>query len=155
MLPLVEAVSFVLLGVMAIIAFLDGLTLTVALVSIFATGCIRALHHPVRLSYAHDLLGGTKLAGALGALSVMGRIGMLFGALMAGTVMEFADAASAYALLAMTHLLALSALVRGYRIFRKPYAKRIGTNVRDLDERVAEIIRSWLEAMAQSPATRR
>ncbi len=112
MLPLVEAVSFVLLGVMAIIAFLDGLTLTVVLVSIFATGCIRALHHPVRLSYAHDLLGGTKLAGALGALSVMGRIGMLFGALMAGTVMEFADAASAYALLAMTHLLALSALVR-------------------------------------------
>ena len=50
---------------------------------------------------------------------------------------------------------ALSALLRGYRIFRKPYAKRIGTNVRDLDERVAEITRTWLEAMAQSPATRR
>ena len=112
MLPLVEAVSFLILGSMAIIALLDGLTLTVVLASIFAMGCIRALHHPVRLSYAHDLLGGTKLAGALGALSVMGRIGMLFGALMAGTVMEFADAASAYALLAMTHLLALSALVR-------------------------------------------
>lgn len=112
MLPLVEAVSFLILGSMAIIALFDGLTLTVVLASIFAMGCIRALHHPVRLSYAHDLLGGTKLAGALGALSVMGRIGMLFGALMTGTVMEFADAASAYALLAMTHLLALSALVR-------------------------------------------
>ena len=50
---------------------------------------------------------------------------------------------------------ALSALLRGYRIFRKPYAKRIGTNVRDLDQRIAEITRTWLEAMAQPPATRR
>jgi AcrR family transcriptional regulator len=47
---------------------------------------------------------------------------------------------------------ALSALVRGYRIFRKPYAKRIGTDADDLDKRVAEIARSWLEAMARPPA---
>jgi AcrR family transcriptional regulator len=50
---------------------------------------------------------------------------------------------------------ALSALLRGYRIFRKPYAKRIGTNVRDLDERVAEITCTWLEAMAPPPGTSR
>jgi hypothetical protein len=35
--------------------------------------------------------------------------------------------------------------------FRKPYAKRIGTSVGDLDERVAVIVRTWLEAMAQPP----
>jgi len=48
---------------------------------------------------------------------------------------------------------ALSALLRGYRIFREPYAKRIHTDADDLDERVAEIARTWLEAMARPPVT--
>ena len=47
---------------------------------------------------------------------------------------------------------ALSALIRGYRIFREQYAKRIDTDAGDLDERVAEIVRAWLEAMAGPPA---
>ena len=46
----------------------------------------------------------------------------------------------------------LSALARGYRIFRKPFAKRIGVGVNELDTRVTEIARIWLEAMAQPPA---
>ena len=46
---------------------------------------------------------------------------------------------------------ALSALLRGYRIFREPYAKRIDTDADDLDERVAAIVRTWLEAMAEPP----
>ena len=49
--------------------------------------------------------------------------------------------------------IALSALLRGYRIFRKPLAARINTNVKDLDKRVAAIVRTWLEAMAEPPAT--
>ena len=36
---------------------------------------------------------------------------------------------------------ALSALQRGYRIFRKPYAKRLGIPVCDLDSRMAAIVR--------------
>ena len=44
---------------------------------------------------------------------------------------------------------ALSALQRGYRIFRKPLAARVNTNVKDLDDRVAAIVRTWLEAMAE------
>jgi AcrR family transcriptional regulator len=47
---------------------------------------------------------------------------------------------------------ALSSLLRGYRIFRKQYAKRIDADAGDLDERVAEIVRAWLEAMAGPPA---
>jgi len=47
---------------------------------------------------------------------------------------------------------ALSALVRGYRIFREAYAKRIDADADDLDERVAAIVRTWLEAMAEPPA---
>ncbi len=47
---------------------------------------------------------------------------------------------------------ALSSLLRGYQIFREPYAKRIDTNAADLDKRVAAIVRTWLEAMAEPPA---
>ena len=47
---------------------------------------------------------------------------------------------------------ALSALARGYRIFRKPFAKRIGVGVNELDARVTAITRTWLEAMARPPA---
>jgi AcrR family transcriptional regulator len=48
---------------------------------------------------------------------------------------------------------ALTALRRGYSIFRKPLAARMGTNVKDLDKRLAAIVRTWLEAMAAPPAT--
>jgi AcrR family transcriptional regulator len=48
---------------------------------------------------------------------------------------------------------ALVALRRGYSIFRRPLAARINTNVKDLDERVATILRTWLEAMAKPPAS--
>ena len=46
---------------------------------------------------------------------------------------------------------ALSAFVRGYRIFRLPYAKRVGIEPNELDDRVNKILRTWLEAMAQPP----
>ena len=44
---------------------------------------------------------------------------------------------------------ALSALVRGYRIFHDQYAKRIDTDTDDLDARITGIVRTWLEAMAR------
>lgn len=47
---------------------------------------------------------------------------------------------------------ALTALTRGYRIFRLPLAKRMGIGARELDARVTEIMRSWLEAMSRPPA---
>ena len=46
---------------------------------------------------------------------------------------------------------ALSAFFRGYRIFRVPYAKRVGIKPDELDDRVGKILRTWLEAMAQPP----
>ncbi|MCB1685032.1 MAG: hypothetical protein KDI31_11110 [Pseudomonadales bacterium] len=47
---------------------------------------------------------------------------------------------------------ALSALLRGYRIFHEQYARRIDTNADDLDARITEVVRLWLKAMAQPPA---
>ncbi len=49
---------------------------------------------------------------------------------------------------------AISARQRGYCILRKPFAKRIDTDADDLDKRVAAMVRSWFEAMAEPPATR-
>jgi AcrR family transcriptional regulator len=46
----------------------------------------------------------------------------------------------------------LTALSRGYRIFRIPLAKRMGIGARELDARVTAIVRTWLEAMARPPA---
>jgi hypothetical protein len=47
---------------------------------------------------------------------------------------------------------ALSALLRGYRIFRLPYAKRIGIAPDELDIRVSKIFRGWLESLEKPPA---
>jgi AcrR family transcriptional regulator len=49
---------------------------------------------------------------------------------------------------------ALTALSRGYRIFRIPLAKRMGIGARELDARVTEIVRTWLEAMSRPPTAR-
>lgn len=48
---------------------------------------------------------------------------------------------------------ALSALLRGYRIFHEQYARRIDADPDNLDARVTEIVRIWLEAMARPPTT--
>lgn len=44
---------------------------------------------------------------------------------------------------------AISAFFRGYRIFRLPYARRVGIDPNELDDRVGKILRTWLEAMVQ------
>ena len=46
----------------------------------------------------------------------------------------------------------LSALLRGYRIFRDPYANRLNIEAKDLDKRVSEIMRIFLESMARAPS---
>ena len=46
---------------------------------------------------------------------------------------------------------ALSAFGRGYRIFRLPYAKRVGLTPEELDQHVSLILTSWLAAMADPP----
>lgn len=46
---------------------------------------------------------------------------------------------------------ALSALLRGYRIFRVPYARRLGIKVSELDERVTNFVGFLLESLSHSP----
>ena len=44
----------------------------------------------------------------------------------------------------------LSALSRGYRIFRVPIAKRMGISAKALDERVAGVVQGWLAGMQRA-----
>ena len=44
---------------------------------------------------------------------------------------------------------ALSALLRGYRIFGKSYADRLEIEAAELDVRVNKITSTWLESMSQ------
>ena len=46
---------------------------------------------------------------------------------------------------------AISAMLRGYRIFRLPYAKRVGVSPKELDKRLSNVFQTWLEAMAKPP----
>lgn len=69
-------------------------------------GSLRALHQPVRSSYAYDLVGKENLISAMGLLNIGSRAGQLMGALVAGLVMERFGAAAALACLGIGHLIA-------------------------------------------------
>lgn len=68
-------------------------------------GALRAMHQPVRVSYAYDLIGGKAIVTALGTLNLGLRSGQLMGSLAAGTVMELAGASAAFLALAGGHAL--------------------------------------------------
>ncbi len=70
------------------------------------TGSLRALHQPVRSSYAYDLVGKETLVAAMGLLNLASRMGQLIGALVAGFMMELYGPAVSLSCLAIGHSLA-------------------------------------------------
>jgi MFS family permease len=112
LLPRCEAVQVVAMILVAAMFWTGTVTLTILLVFLFVTGTVRAMHQPVKLSYAYDVLGADQLVGALGALSVVSRFGQLIGAVGAGIVLEHWGAGPAYGLLAIFHFAAMLALAR-------------------------------------------
>ncbi len=75
-------------------------------------GSLRALHQPVRISYAFDIAGGEHVVGSLGLLSLGTRFGQLIGALLAGTVMERVGTPGAFLALALVHGIAFGMFCR-------------------------------------------
>lgn len=82
--------------------------LWLVLVFSLLSGSLRALHQPLRVSYAYDIVGGDRVVAGLGLLSLGGRCGQLVGALLSGWVMEQAGSAAAILVLVFTHSLAYS-----------------------------------------------
>ena len=76
------------------------------------TGSLRALHQPVRVSYAYDIVGGGQVVSGLGLLNLSGRSGQLVGALLIGLVMKHYGAPAALAVIAAGHALAYLAFAR-------------------------------------------
>ncbi len=76
------------------------------------TGSLRALHQPVRVSYAYDIVGGDQIVSGLGLLNLSARSGQLIGALLVGFVMKDHGAPAALVVIAAGHLIAFAAFAR-------------------------------------------
>lgn len=76
------------------------------------TGSLRALHQPVRASYAYDIVGGDQVVAGLGLLNLGSRCGQLVGALLAGWIMQRWGAPTALLGLAAGHTIGLGCFLR-------------------------------------------
>jgi hypothetical protein len=76
------------------------------------TGSLRALHQPVRLSYAYDIVGGNQVVSGLGLLNLSGRSGQLIGALLVGLVMKHYGAPAALTVIVTGHTIAFLSFAR-------------------------------------------
>jgi MFS family permease len=112
LLPVFEACQVLVFGLAAWLAWDGGTTVPALLALVFTTGTVRAMHFPVRLSYAQDLLGGERLVKALSVLGVLSRLGQLTGAVIAGSLLERAGPGTAFAVLAMAHVLSTAIFMR-------------------------------------------
>lgn len=103
----IEVLIIVNLGAFVAVVSLGWASLWLILALTFVSGAIRAMHHPVRSSYAYDLRGGQHVVSALGLLNFGVRSGQLIGALVTGVVMaEFGGAVALLGLMG-AHGLAL------------------------------------------------
>ena len=76
------------------------------------SGSLRALHQPVRISYAYDIVGGQQVVSGLGLLNLGSRAGQLVGALLAGWVMHRFGTPAALFVLAVGHVFAFVMFAR-------------------------------------------
>jgi MFS family permease len=71
-------------------------TLSHVLLLTFAAGCVRAVEHAARQSYAHDVVGAERLRSGFAVLGVAMRSGWLVGSLGAGAVIAHLGSGIAY-----------------------------------------------------------
>ena len=102
----IEIAAAATLAVFAIMLALGIVSIWLILAYCVCAGSLRAMHQPVRASYAYDLVGQDNLVSAMGLLNLGSRCGQLAGALVAGYVTENVGAAAAVWCLAGGHLTA-------------------------------------------------
>ena len=78
------------------------------------SGSLRAMHQPVRASYAYDIAGPQQVTAAIGLVNLGSRCGQLFGALAAGAIMHRYGAATALLAVGAGHVIACL-LFSGFR----------------------------------------
>ena len=112
MLAVLEVLEFAVLVVLGIAITFGFDTLAILLPLAFASGTIRAFHHPAKLGYAFDLSGPGRVVSTLGRLNVITRTGQLLGAVLAGTVAGQVSPQAGIFLIACGHLVGAMALGR-------------------------------------------
>lgn len=101
--------AIVLLGFALMIkAGLTDIVVIYALTTLL--GCLRAVHHPVRLAYVYDITGGERVIPAVAALNFTSHLGYVMGAAMVGITTQALGAGYALGLMAFAHLLAWGCL---------------------------------------------
>ena len=98
--------------VLAALTYFGFQSLWLLLTFITIAGSLRALHQPVRISYAFDIAGEQHVIGSLATLNLGTRLGQLVGALLAGTAMEHIGTPIAFVLLSTVHGIAFVAFCR-------------------------------------------
>ena len=76
----------------------------------FAGGCVRAMHHPARQSFAFDIVGPGNLVSGLSYMSLGMRIGGIVGSLAVGVLLGRFGAELAYMALTVSYLASAATL---------------------------------------------
>jgi MFS family permease len=105
-----ELVSALAIALFALALRGQAIALPEVLALTLCLGSLRALYTPLRLSYTYDIAGPRMITPALAGITLGGRLGMLAGALMAGTLAERFGPAAALFVMAAAHLAACLAL---------------------------------------------
>ena len=125
-------------GAFALVSLRGEIDLALTLVIVTVLGALRAVYHPVRLSYAFDLGGPAHAVSALGWVTLSVRAGMLVGAVSCGAAMQHFGAAWAFLLLGVAECAALACLLRlrsagvAAEVDRTPLRRNIGDYLREI-----------------------
>jgi MFS family permease len=99
----IELVIAANLAVFALCLWLDIAAMWLVIAFTLASGSLRALHQPVRFSYAHDIVGPEQAVASMGLINLAARCGQLFGALAAGAITDRLGAPVALLIVAAGH----------------------------------------------------
>jgi MFS family permease len=122
-----ELVSALAIALFALAFRGKAMALPEVLALTLCLGSLRALYTPLRLSYTYDIAGPRMITPALAGIALGGRLGMLAGALLIGTLAERFGLAAALMVMVAAHLAAWLALVGhfGETASRRPDATPI------------------------------
>lgn len=110
----IECAIIVNLLLFALCLTFDLTALWLLIAFTLVSGSLRAMHQPVRASYAYDIAGPQQVTAAIGLVNLGSRCGQLFGALAAGAIMHRYGAPAALLTVAAGHGIAFL-LFSGFR----------------------------------------
>ena len=150
-----ELCLIVAFGAFALVSIRGEIGLALTLVIVTVLGALRAVYHPVRLSYAFDLGGPAHAVSALGWVTLSVRAGMLVGAVSCGAAIQHFGAAYAFLLLGVAECAALACLLRlrsagvAAEVDRTPLRRNIADYLREVATNRTLLILTVITALVE------